>query len=413
MINEIEIRKDRLWDSIQTLGRIGETADGAMIRVTGSDADMRARDRVVEWFRAANMSVAVDPVGNIVARRAGRVDAPPVITGSHIDTVPAGGKFDGTVGVLAPLEIVRAWNAVDFETDRPIHVVVFTEEEGTRFGTGLLGSLVATGRLRASDALALEDENGVTLAESLREIGYDGAANLQLPDATAFIEMHVEQGPVLDGSDTAVGIVETIAGITHHRVIFEGEADHAGNTPMEMRRDAYLGAAEFALKLERTAQQHAETSNTVGTVGKSNVAPNGTNVIPGWVELGVDIRDTDNEHLRDVVSSAKEHTRKIASQRDLDCRWRSLLEVAPTAMSPELIERLVEAVEDSGYDYRQMLSGAGHDAMNVATVAPTGMLFVPSKNGISHSPMEYTSPDDVYAGTRVLETVLRDLATIE
>ncbi|MFC7157459.1 Zn-dependent hydrolase [Halomarina halobia] len=413
MTNEIAIRKDRLWDSIQTLGRIGETDDGAMMRVTGSDADRRARDRVVEWFRAADMDVAVDPVGNVVARRAGRVDAPPVVTGSHIDTVPAGGKFDGTVGVLGPLEIVRAWNAAGLETDRPIHVVVFTEEEGTRFGTGLLGSLVATGRLRTDDALALEDEDGVTLAETLREMGYDGRADLGLSDAAAFIEMHVEQGPVLDRSDTAVGVVETVAGITHHRVTFEGEADHAGNTPMEMRRDAYAGAAEFTLELERTARRHAETSNTVGTVGKSTVAPNGTNVIPGRVDLGVDIRDTDGEHLRDAVSSAKDRAREIASRRELDCRWRSLLDVSPTAMSPEIIRRLIGAVRDSGYDYRRMLSGAGHDAMNVAAVAPTGLLFVPSRDGVSHSPAEYTSPEDLYAGTRVLEAALRDLATSE
>ncbi|WP_254544751.1 Zn-dependent hydrolase [Halomarina pelagica] len=408
MTNEIVIRKDRLWDSIQALGEIGEV-DGAMMRVTGSDADRRARDRVVGWFEAADMDVAVDAVGNIVARRVGRVDAPPVVTGSHIDTVPAGGKFDGTVGVLGPLEIVRAWNAANVETDRPLHVVVFTEEEGTRFGTGLLGSLVATERLQADKALALEDEDGVTLAEALRSIGYDGTAELGLADAAAFIEMHVEQGPILDRSDTAVGIVETVAGITHHRVTFEGEADHAGNTPMAMRRDAYVGAAEFALELERTARRHAETSNTVGTVGKSKVTPNGTNVIPGRVELGVDIRDTDDEHLHETVSSAREHARAIASKRELSHQWQSLLEVTPTELSPDISNRLVEAVQNCGHTYRRMLSGAGHDAMNVAAVAPAGMLFVPSRDGISHSPEEYTSPEDVYMGTRVLEAALREL----
>jgi beta-ureidopropionase / N-carbamoyl-L-amino-acid hydrolase len=409
-MNEVVINGDRLWNTVQTLGQIGETANGAMMRVTGSEADKQARDQVIDWFQAAGLDVGVDPVGNIIARRDGQTNAPPVMTGSHIDTVPSGGKFDGTVGVLGPLEIVRTWNDTDVTTDRPLHIVVFTEEEGTRFGTGLLGSLVATNGLSVADALMLEDEDGVTLAETLAKIGYDGAADLRLAEAAAFIEMHVEQGPILDRHSTPIGIIDSIAGITHHRVSFIGEADHAGNTPMDMRRDAFAGASEFNLELERTARHYAENSHTVGTVGKALVTPNGTNVIPGQVDLGVDIRDTDGDVLDDAVAAVKEHAQTVASRRDLEYQWESLLEVAPTTMSPEITIRLRQAVDQIGYESRRMLSGAGHDAMNVASIAPTGMLFIPSREGISHNPAEYTSPDNLLKGTQVLELTLRELA---
>lgn len=406
-MNEIQIDESRLWQSLQDLGDIGETDTGAMMRVTGSPADGRARDTVVSWFEDAGMSVSVDAVGNIRARMEGTDGGAPIVTGSHIDTVPDGGKFDGVVGVLGPLEVVRAWNDAGFTPERPLDVVVFTEEEGTRFGIGLLGSLVATGELPLDEALALDDGEK-TVVECLAEIGYDGDGVIDVDEAAAFVEMHVEQGPVLDGSTSKIGIVEAIAGITHHRVTFTGTADHAGNTPMDMRNDAYLGAAEFALDLEEIAIRAGETS--VGTVGKAVVSPNGTNVVPGRVELGVDIRDTDDERLAGMVTAARDAATAAADRRGLELEWETLLEVGPTAMAPEIRERLERAAVARGLESRSILSGAGHDAMNVAEVAPTGMIFVPSEDGISHSPAEYTSSADLARGTQVLETALRDLA---
>lgn len=406
-MEDITIDRERLWSSVQELGEIGETDEGAMMRVTGSPADAAARDMVVSWFEDAGMTVTIDAVGNIKARLPGMADAPPVMTGSHIDTVPNGGKFDGVVGVLAPLEVVRAWNDNRFEPKRPLEIVVFTEEEGTRFGVGLLGSLVATGKLSLEEALKLSDGDE-TVRECLASIGYNGTGTIDLTRPASFLEIHVEQGPILSESGTNVGIVEGIAGITHHRVVFEGTADHAGNTPMHMRRDAYLGAAQFALELEAIATAGGERS--VGTVGKSTVSPNGTNVIPGRVELGVDIRDTDSERLTRLVRDAKAAAREVADERALDFQWETLLEVEPTNLSEAIRERLEQATEAAGSTYRTMLSGAGHDAMNVADEVPTGMLFVPSEGGLSHTPEEFTSPDDLYRGTKVLEATLQNLA---
>jgi N-carbamoyl-L-amino-acid hydrolase len=405
-MENITVDRERLWSSVQELGAIGETDEGAMMRVTGSPADAAARDTVVSWFEDAGMNVTVDAVGNIKARLPGTTDGAPVMTGSHIDTVPNGGKFDGVVGVLAPLEVVRAWNDAGFEPERPLEIVVFTEEEGTRFGVGLLGSLVATGELPLEDALELSDGDE-TVRECLSSIGYNGTGTIDLERAASFLEIHVEQGPILDESGTDVGIVEAIAGITHHRVVFEGTADHAGNTPMDMRRDAYLGAAQFALDLEAIATAAGEHS--VGTVGKSTVSPNGTNVVPGRVELGVDIRDIDGDRLARMVRDAKAAATEAADTRGLEVQWETLLEVEPTDLSPEIQSRLEQAAESTGGTYRTMLSGAGHDAMNVADAVPTGMLFVPSEGGLSHTPEEFTSPRDLHRGTEVLEAAIRDL----
>ena len=375
------IDKDRLWSSVQTLGEIGEREDGGMMRVTGSDADRRVRDILVGWFEDAGMDVSIDPVGNIVARREGRTDLAPIATGSHVDT------------------------------DRPVEIVVFTEEEGTRFGMGLLGSLVASGKLELEEALALTDENGTTIEETLQRIGYDGTATFDLADAAGFVEMHVEQGPILDRSDSSVGIVEAVAGITHHAVTFEGEADHAGNTPMDMRRDAFMGAAEFALELEDIAKPISE--NTVGTVGKVSVSPNGTNVIPESAALGVDIRDTDGDRLSEAISQLREKTERLTARRDLEFNWEVQLDVSPSVMNEEIKTSLIATTEECGYEYLELLSGAGHDAMNAQAVTPTGMLFVPSEDGISHSPHEFTDAIDLYRGTKVLDGTLRELAKLE
>jgi len=409
-MTEARIRSERLWESFQTLGGIGELDDGAMMRVTGSEADREARDLVVSWFEDAGLTVRVDPVGNVVACRPGRTDAAPVLTGSHIDTVPRGGKFDGTAGVLTALEVVRAWNDAGVETERPVELVVFTEEEGTRFGTGLLGSLVATGVLPLEEALALTDDDGQSVGEVLADIGYRGEASLDLADAAAFVELHVEQGPTLERTDTTIGVVENIAGITHSRVTFTGEANHAGTASMRVRRDAFMGAAEFALELERRAREQAETTATVGTVGKVSVWPNGTNVVPGVVDLGVDVRDTDDEALDSVLTAVSERAAEIADERDLELEWESLLDVPATPMDEDVVDRLADACEALDLSYTRMPSGAGHDAMNVAAVAPTGMLFVPSRDGVSHSPEEYSSAADLADGARVLERTLRGLA---
>lgn len=407
---DVEINEQRLWNLVETFGEIGAVNDEAMMRVTGSEADRQARDEIVHRFEMAGLTVGVDSVGNIVGRREGSRDLSPVMAGSHVDTVPMGGRFDGTAGVLTALEAVMALDETGVETERPIALIVFTEEEGTRFGTGLLGSLVATEKLSVEEALALEDRDGVTLASALDEIGYRGDEELGLSDAAAFLELHVEQGPILYETDTPIGIVESVAGISHHRVTYTGEANHAGNTPMGHRHDAFAGAAEFAVKLETTAQEYAKRSATVGTVGSCLVEPNGTNVIPGRTELGVDIRDTNSETLEAIIDSAKDYATEVAKNRDLTVTWQTLLEVQPTEMSAVVRTELKAACRTKDVGFRSMVSGAGHDAMNVADIAPTGMLFVPSVDGISHAPEEYTRPADLTTGADVLAKALQRLA---
>jgi len=405
----VAIDGDRLWQSVVEIGEIGDTGDGAMMRVTGSEADRRARDRVVSWFEAAGLTVDIDPVGNIVARRDGQTDRPAVLTGSHIDTVPQGGKFDGTAGVLTALEVVRAWNDAGIETDRPLEIVVFTEEEGTRFGTPLLGSRVAAGHLSTEDALSIEDDDGQSVAAVLDDIGYHGSAEFDAGQREAFVELHVEQGPRLESSGHDVGIVDHITGIAHARVTITGEANHAGTTTMELRRDAFTGGAEFALALEDEARKRARDTDAVGTVGKIDASPNGTNVVPGAVVLGVDIRDTDEPTRQALVEYARERGGRIADDRDLGFEWEDRLDIPATPMSDHVVTTLSDACDASEASCTRMASGAGHDAMNVADVTPTGMVFVPSEDGISHSPDEYTAPDELATGARVLERSLRSL----
>lgn len=408
-MSEVSIDPDRLWSSIMSLGEIGDVGDGAMMRVTGSEADARARDTVVAWFEDEGLDVSIDRVGNIIARREGANALPPVRAGSHLDTVPRGGKFDGTVGVLTPLEVVRAWNEVGLETDRPLELVVFTEEEGTRFGTGLLGSQVAAGRLPVERALQLKDEEGNTLEDVLESIGYLGNDDPDLSDGAAFVEVHVEQARTLDDAGDQLGIVDAITGICHLEVTLRGEANHAGATSMDERRDAFAGLAAVAVKLERRARELGTTSEAVGTIGKVDVEPGGANVIPERVRFTVDIRDTDERTRRTLKAFAIETLESVADDRGLDLDVTELMDVEAMPMDEAASEPFLEVCETLDVDHRVMASGAAHDAMNMATVVPTATLFVPSRDGISHSPAEYTEPDDVAAGAAVLKRGLRSL----
>lgn len=407
----VEIDTERLWSSLEELGDIGEQPNGSMMRITGSDADKHARDRVVEWFEAADLEVSVDAVGNIYGRRSGTYDTAPVLSGSHLDTVPNGGKFDGTTGVLTAIEVIRAWNDAGIETERPIEVVVFTEEEGTRFGTGMLGSQVGAGVIGVDEALAYEDDNGNTLEDVLDAIGYRGTTARDLSEIEAFVEVHVEQGPLLEATDTTIGVVEAITGLAHYNVNFTGEANHAGTTAMDLRFDGFAGVAEVSMALEAKAHELAATSEAVGTIGKVEVDPGAANVIPGVARFTLDIRDTNETHREVLKHYILGELTAIAERRGLDYDVEEYLDVSATPLDTRVVNTIEEAAKSVGVDYRRMPSGAAHDAMSVATVAPAGMLFVPSEGGISHSPAEFTTKDDLSAGTAALERALYNLAT--
>lgn len=406
-----DIDADRLWSSLQELGTVGRQGDGSMLRVTGSEADRQARNLVVDWFEDAGLEVTVDAVGNIYGRRAGTTDAAPVLSGSHLDTVPNGGRFDGTAGVLTALEVVRAWNDADVETTHPVEVVVFTEEEGTRFGTGMLGSQVGAGRLGVDTALALEDDHGLTLGSVLEEIGYRGDSPRDLAEIEAFVELHVEQGPRLEAANTTIGIVEAITGLAHYAVRFEGEANHAGTTAMELRHDALAGMAEVSMRLEAKARELAAESEAVATIGKVDILPGGANVIPGVVRFTLDIRDTDEQQREALKHFALTELASVAEQRELEYEASAFLDVAATPLDGEVADTLELAADTVGAEHMRMPSGAAHDAMNVAAVAPSGLLFVPSEGGISHSPEEHTDKADLAKGAAVLERALFELAT--
>ncbi len=401
---------ERLWGGLHELGRIGDRGDGAMMRVTGSDADRRARDYFVDRLETAGLDVRIDHVGNIYGRLAGRSSREPIIIGSHLDTVPNGGKFDGAAGVLAALEVIESWNDAAIEPRHPVEVVAFTEEEGTRFGTGLLGSAVASGRLTTEDALELRDDNGATLEAVLDEIGYRGDTSPILDELTAYIELHVEQGPTLDSAGIPVGLVEAITGLCQLEVRIHGEANHAGATSMSSRRDSLAAVAEVSVKIEREARSIAKRTDAVATIGSVDVEPNAANVIPETVRFTLDIRDTDETARQRLKTFAIETIETIASERQLKYEYEEWLDVEATPMDGTLVDRLASACHSLDIDHLRLPSGGGHDAMNLAEICPAAMVFVPSEGGISHNPAEHTDRADLVAGTRVLEHTVRSLA---
>ena len=429
---------DRLRAAIEANAAFGrvETDDPdahARTNRTGTEANRRARDRLIDRFRDASLDVTVDAVGNVLGTwtpASADPDAAPVVSGSHLDSVPEGGIFDGPLGVYAALEAVRAMRDAGFEPDRPVGVVNFTEEEGGTFGNGLLGSTVATGELELDDALALSNAEGETLGEALDRIGYRGgeAVNAATPTGAdgapttldpaswaAFYELHVEQDTKLEDAGAAVGVVTTITGITHCEAAIDGEANHAGATPMGERTDALAAASEFVLDVERAANEVVASSSpsAVGTVGSLSVEPNATNVVPGRVEAGVDVRDVEAESMEAIVDAARESLSRLERERGVETAFERPFDVAPTPMSDRLRQAAHEAADAAGRDAIDLHSGAAHDAMRVARVTDASLLFAPSRNGISHNPREWTDWDDCAAATEVLTGALARVATDE
>ncbi|GAB7008617.1 Zn-dependent hydrolase [Halorubrum trueperi] len=383
---------------------------------TGTEANGAARDRLIECFEDAGMDVAVDAVGNLVGTwlpDSVDSDAAPVASGSHLDSVPEGGIFDGPLGVYAALEAVRAMQDVGIEPERPISVVSFTEEEGATFGNGLLGSSVATGVTDLDESLALENDSGETLGDALDRIGYRGSDEIDPAGWEAFYELHVEQDTVLEDASADAGVVTTITGITHCEATIEGEANHAGATAMGDRTDALAAASEFVLDVEAAANDivDRESASAVGTVGSLAVSPNATNVVPGRVEAGVDVRDVEAESMEALVATARESLSRLERERGVETGFERPFDVDPTPMSDQLRDAAHAAAETAGRTAIDLHSGAAHDAMRVARVTDASLLFAPSRDGISHSPREWTDWADCAAATAVLAGALARVAT--
>ncbi|WPG39472.1 Zn-dependent hydrolase [Variovorax sp. EBFNA2] len=402
-VRALRVNGQRLWDSLMQLAQLGATEKGGVCRIALTDLDRQGRDLFTRWAREAGCEVRVDAIGNIFARRAGRNNAlPPITTGSHIDTQPTGGKFDGNYGVLAGLEVVRALNDAGIETEAPIEVAVWTNEEGSRFVPVMMGSGVFAGAFTLEHALAQRDTEGVSVADALSAIGYAGAvpASAATSPVGAYFEAHIEQGPVLEANERVIGVVEGALGQRWYDVVVQGMEAHAGPTPMELRKDALLAAAELVVEVNRIALAHAPHGR--GTVGWIDNYPNSRNVIPGRVKLSVDLRAADDVVLSAMDAALKEAVQRIATKGKVEATVEQVVYFPPQPFTPALVSAVREAAQDQGMTWMNVISGAGHDAVYLARVCPAAMIFVPCLDGISHNEIEDAQPDHLEAGCNVL-----------
>jgi len=414
----MDVDRERLREDIERTAEFGRIETGGDERgrtvLTGTEANREAREYFVGRLEDAELAVRVDAIGNVAGRwtpDSADPDAAPVAAGSHLDSVPEGGIFDGPLGVYAALEAVRAMRDADVSPERPVEVVSFTGEEGSRFGGGLVGSSVATGKRPVETALSLTDGGGVTLEEALGGIGYRGAGRLDAAAWDAWVELHVEQHTRLERADARAGVVTDVTGITHVDVTVEGEADHAGSTPMGGRTDALAAAADVVGAVEERAEAvAAEDGTAVGTVGSLAVTPNATNVVPGRVELGVDLRDVERAGVERLLAGLDEALARVERERGVRTHAARSIDLEPTPTAGRVEEALREAATTGAVSWIDLHSGAAHDTMHVADVTDAGMLFAPSRDGVSHSPREWTSPGDCAAATRVLVGALWRLA---
>ena len=401
MSQTLRVNRERLWQSLMDLAKIGATAKGGVCRLTLTELDREARDLVTRWLRDAGCSVEVDGVGNVFAIRAGRnSDASVVLTGSHVDTQPSGGKFDGNYGVLAGLEVVRTLNDHAVVTDKPLGVAIWTNEEGSRFVPVMGGSGAFAGVFTVDEIMRQRDIEGISFGEALERIGYKGTAPVGGRVLDAYFEAHIEQGPILEREDKIIGLVTGALALRWYDCVFAGQDAHAGPTPMEARRDALRGAARLIEAVNDLALRFAPDGR--GTVGFMQVKPNSRNVISGHVDMSVDLRHPDDSALAAMDAELYAMARGIASDLRLECTLRQVAQFPACRFDRRCIDQVREAARAFDYPHREIVSGAGHDAIYVARAAPTAMIFIPCKDGISHNELEDALPEHVEAGANVL-----------
>ncbi len=400
-INTPATNGDRLWADIVSTARFGAADKGGVTRLTLTEEDRQVRDWFVAECRALGCTVEVDGIGNIFATYAGEdMSLPAIAVGSHLDTQPQGGRFDGILGVLAGLEVLRTLKESATRLRHPLMVVNWTNEEGSRFSPAMMGSGVFAGALALDAAQALADREGITVGTSLDAIGYRGEADVKPAAFAAYVELHIEQGPLLEASATEIGVVSGIQGLRWFDVVITGTEAHAGSTPMAQRDDALVAAAEIILAVRDIARQNPPG---VGTVGFAEVGPNSRNVVPGSVRLQIDMRHPSDAGLDQMQLALESAARKAGAGVALKHIWSK----APVVFDPAIVEAVRHSADALGYSAIDIVSGAGHDAAHIATITPTAMIFVPSKDGLSHNEAEYTAPEECARGAEVLfQTIL-------
>jgi N-carbamoyl-L-amino-acid hydrolase len=397
----IKIDGKRLWDSLMTMAKIGATPKGGVCRLALTDLDREGRDLIVSWAKEAGCTVTVDQMGNVFMRRAGRnPDALPVMTGSHADSQPTGGRFDGIYGVLGGLEVIRSLNDHGIETEHPVEVVIWTNEEGSRFAPAMVASGVFAGVFTLEYGLSRKDVDGKTIGEELKRIGYAGDLPCGGRPLHAAFELHIEQGPILEAEQKTIGVVTDAQGQRWYEITLTGQEAHAGPTPMPRRRDALLGAARVVDLVNRIGLDNAPFG--CATVGMMQVYPNSRNVIPGRVFFTVDFRHPDDAVLAKMDAALREGVANIANGIGLETALEQIFYYAPIAFDEACVKSVRAAAERFGYPHRNMVSGAGHDACYLSQVAPTSMVFVPCVDGISHNEIEDATFEWIEAGANVL-----------
>ena len=407
----LRVDSDRILSRLARLGAIGAIEGGGCCRLALTDEDKAGRDLVVQWMRESGLAVSIDGIGNVFGLRAGESGLSPVMTGSHIDTVRTGGKYDGNFGVIAGLEVVEVLNAASVTTRRPLVVAFFTDEEGARFAPDMLGSLVYAGGLPLDEALATVSIDGKELGGELRRIGYGGSAPIPLHRPHAFVELHIEQGPVLDAEGGTIGAVVDLQGISWQEISISGQSNHAGTTPMRLRHDAGYCAAAISTFLRQLTRDMGGAQ--VCTVGRIDLVPNLINVIAARATLTADLRNTDEALLQQAEARLDAFLAALGRDEGVAIRTKRLARFEPVTFDPAMVECIERVAARLGFKARRMTSGAGHDAQMLARICPSAMIFVPSVKGISHNAAEYTAPADLEAGANVLLHTLLELANRE
>jgi N-carbamoyl-L-amino-acid hydrolase len=410
----LAINKERLLADLNAISRIGLGDHGSVTRLVFSVKELRSRQLLIHLMTQAGLKIHVDRIGNIFGRLGGSDGKAAVLAGSHLDSVMHGGKFDGPVGVVGALEAVRTLKENKVELPCPMEVVCFVGEESSRFGFSTLGSSLVAGQVRMKDLANAVDAHGTKLEDVLASMGIyrDSLTSLRRDPRSvkAYLELHIEQGPVLEAKKKKIGIVTAIAAPTRLRIIFTGQADHSGTTPMEMRKDALVAAAHLVTYIEEAAKKHSavEKGRVVGTVGAIKIEPGVINAIPGKAELSVDIRSISGKAKEKVARLVEARARQIAAKRNISVEILPIRSEEPVPLDEGLLPLIREICEEKKIPYEIMPSGAGHDAMQMAKITRAGMIFIPSKKGISHSPLEWTDPEEICLGAQILlETMVR------